>query len=401
MFKVRPKILIFTIALFGLLSFYVLKFTHKDHMPSSVVTEYILTPFGYPHPYLLSFVAQYRFVHQVGEFLVRRDNHQNIVGGLASSWKISEDRRKITFNLRPDLYNAHEVAQSLNRLIRAGQTSHSNLAAQTDPSKVRVLNDLTLEIETIGDAGAILSPLVMADAVILPDDHWIQVEGFKDPQVDWTKTKGPYIYVSGKFPAGVNEPILFKPNPKHYFYDAKSVDWRLIYRPLDSISSLTELDNLLKSSPAFTTVRYTEQNKLFFTPDPGLAFYETRPNGICFLMPNLKSAVLKSRDARLAILKNIRSAVFPTLRKDSRADQIPQPGLSGRLSSEDFAKLVERTEKSAAHKFERPVVWLQSTAAGANPDLVASVAKAAGVPFTLKPGPDNPLREEWKKGDYD
>lgn len=238
--------------------------------PNNSVTELVVTSFGYPHPYKLSFVAQYRFVHQVCEFLVRRDDRQNITGGLAESWTISSDRRKITFHLRPNLYSAEEAVQSLRRLVREGQTSHSNLAAQTNEERIQASGPLTLTIETDGDAGAILSPLVMADAAILPDDHWITVPGFKEPQIDWTKTKGPYIYAAGKFPAQDGQVIEFIPNPNHYFYEPEQLRWRLVFKPIEKIRDLSALNQLLETEPSFTTVRYWDMLNLFSGVDPGL-----------------------------------------------------------------------------------------------------------------------------------
>lgn len=196
-----------------------------DKVNQNIVTELVTTTFDYPNPYRLNFVAQYRFVEQVGEFLVRRDNFQNIIGGLAESWTISKDRHSIIFHLRPNIYSAEEVAQSLRRLIKAKQTSHSNLAHQISSAEdIEVIDSSNLMIKTTSDAGAILAPLVMSDTVILPDDHWINVPGFDEPQVDWTKTKGPYIHESGSFLSLANEGLIYKPNPNHYFFFARPVE---------------------------------------------------------------------------------------------------------------------------------------------------------------------------------
>jgi ABC-type oligopeptide transport system substrate-binding subunit len=320
---------------------------------------------------------------------------------LAKSWSIAGDRRSIVFNLRPELYSAEEVAQSLRRLIKAGQTSHSNLAAQTTEADVQVVGPLTLQIATQGDAGAVLSPLVMADAVILPDDHWIKRPGSEDLQIDWTKTKGPYIYESGSFPLTENHPIVFKPNPKHYFYRPEQVRWRLQYQPMEKIQSLEDLDRLLKASPSFSTMRYWDEVKLFTTKDPGLTYYQTRPNGIGFLVPNPKSKVLQSPEARVTLLRRALKANFNLLVPANRAKQIPQPGLSGRLGEAEYAELMEEIAKVPEHKFTEPITWVQPAGVGENLEWNESLAKEIGLPYRMKKGTGSPMDPQWLKGDYD
>ncbi|MCK6596726.1 MAG: hypothetical protein L6Q37_00050 [Bdellovibrionaceae bacterium] len=128
--------------------------------------------------------------------MVRKDDHQNIVGGLGSSWEISNNRKEIICYLRQGLYDAEEVAQSLRRLLAKKQTSHSNLSAQIKTAdNIVVLDDTTLKIETESDAGAILDPLVMADTVIILDKLWVNLPGFSELQIDWKRNRGPYIQI--------------------------------------------------------------------------------------------------------------------------------------------------------------------------------------------------------------
>lgn len=367
----------------------------------NTVTEYLLTPFGYPHPYKLQFVAQYRFVHQVGEFLVRRDNHQQFIGGLAQGWTISPDRRTIRFHLRSGLYTATETAQSLKRLLRAGQTSHSNLGAQTDEESIKVIDESNLEIHTFGDAGAILAPLVMADAVILPDDHWITVPGFSEPQVDWKKIKGPYIYKAGEFPLKEGKSLLFVPNPSHYFYDRDQVDWKLEYEPFEKISELAQLKALIEREPSFTTVRYWDFLKLFSTKDPGLFFYETRPNGVAFVLPNLQSDVLKEKRARLTLLKRVLRKKPELIQEKMRANQIAQPGLSGRLMDEDLKPVLESIESEPDFDFRRTLVWAAPQDAEFNKAWIEKIATAMGVPYEVRTGPTYPTDPQWTTSSFD
>lgn len=366
------------------------------------ITELVTTTFDYPNPYRLNFVAQYRFVEQVGEFLVRRDNFQNIMGGLAQSWTISKDRQSIVFHLRPNIYSAEEVAQSLRRLIRAKQTSHSNLAHQISRAEdIVVIDPLNLRVKTAGDAGAILAPLVMSDTVILPDDHWISLPGFDEPQVDWTKTKGPYIHESGSFLNLSNGALVYKPNSSHYFYSKEQLRWRIIYRPIDTFKDLAEFKQYFDREPTFTTMRYWELLKVFFTPDPGLTFYETRPNGVNFLIPNIGRKRFASEQARVAFLKRVLKARIPLLKPENRANQIPQPGLVGRLPELELKSVLDHLGQSPDTQFDEPIVWAIPDQLKANGSWVKEVANAIGLPVIFKNGPYLKVEQDWRKSEFD
>lgn len=373
----------------------------SEPIKMNYVTEIILTPFGFPHPYKLNYVAQYRFVHQVGEFLVRRDNHQNLIGGLAQKWEISSDRRSITFYLKPKLYSALEVSQSLKRLIKEGQTTHSNLAAQFKEEDIEVKGPLELKINTNGDAGALLSPLVMADAVILPDDHWINIKGYSEPQVDWTKTKGPYIYSSGKFPLEPNTELTFKPNENHYFFEKEQLNWKIRAIDIDSFKNISELNTALNQEPSFTTVRYSNLYKIFDSDLGSPKFYETRPNSLIFLSFNPYSKSPLSKEQRLTITKKIFTSNLDAITSCTRAYQVALPGMSGKMEESELSETKLKITSMDDAKFKKPIKWLIPSGKGENGPWVREIAKKIALPSTYENGPIFPVDSRWKKGEFD
>lgn len=371
-------------ATIGLTIFYKEKLVNH-HMSSSKkeVVELVLTPLGVPHPYSLNFVAQYRLVQQVCEFLVRRDDHQNIVPGLADSWDIGADRKSITFNIRKKIYNAFEVKQSLLRFMAAGQTSHSNLNAQIRSSEsIEVINDSSLKIHTTGDAGAILAPLVMADACILPDDHWVKTSDSEF--VDWSKTKGPYRLVSGNLPLGVGESLIYEPNKDHYMYSEEMLQWKVEYRPLSSLKSLNDFESLFIGRYAYTTLRYWDLMKLVEElPVSNIPYYQTRPNGISFLAVNLRNGPLTKVAIRKQLLKNMFDSNINLIDPTMRAFQIAQPGLSGKMDSEEQAR-VQKSILSVPSQNDLPSLrWLIPNGPGENSAWVEGLANASKFPLTL------------------
>lgn len=362
-----------------------------------IITEYTFTPFGYPHPYYLKQVAQYRFVQQVGEFLIRRGDNAEIIPGLAQSWEIDSSRKKITFHLRPHLYSAREVSQSLVRLIKFGQTSHSNLAEQIAENGIAVIDDITLQIETTGDAAAILPPLVMPDATILPDHCWVK-DSHGNEQVDWAKTKGPYIYSSGQFPLTESHALIFKPNKNHYFYDSKQLDWQIEYHPLSSLEHLSQLKHLLESKPSFTTLRYWEAWKIFGKTENDLLYYQTKPNGISFIVPNLKSKVYKNKEARLKLAKTVLNTSIPLLLPNNKANQIAQPGMTGRIDQQEINDYFNKIE----HNVSKQEVTL---AVPNNPELnfdwYKQVASVLSPTIKVVRGGSSILADDWLNGQYD
>lgn len=400
--KITTKVIIAgTITFFCICITIVLRNADKN-MRSNTVTELVVTPFGYPHPYKLNYVAQYRFVHQICEFLIRRDDRQNLIGGLAKSWTISEDRSSITFHLRPNLYNATEVKESLVRFIKTGQTSHSNINAQINSENdIQVENELTLTIYTRSDAAAILAPLVMADMAILPNDHWVTVNGIE--QVDWKKIKGVYKYVSGEFPLEVNKELIFQPNANHYFYSNELPMWKLRYLPIESINNIEELESILNESPSYLTVRYWEMFKIF-TKDSSvkLDFYETRPNGITFLILNSESGVFNYKQARITLLKRILNSKIELLNDNLRAFQIAQPGLSGKLSQSELTLLINKINSEVDYIFNKPIRWLIPNGPGENSEWVNSIAINSELPFEKIEGKySDAANSNWKKGNFD
>lgn len=362
------------------------------------VTEIVLTPLGLPHPYELQFVAQYRFVYQTGEFLVRRNDTQQIIGGLANSWTISDDRRHIVFHLRPNIYSAEEVAQSLRRLLAAGQTSHSNFTEQI--VQINVLDSLNLELVTHDDAATVLSPLVMADAVILPDDHWYKDSNGKE-QVDWRKTRGPFIWKSGEFPTKNGADILYVPNKKHYLYDPEQVAWRIHPMDLASIPDQRALKEILSQRPSYCTLRYSNVLKLFSTPDAGLKYYQTKPNGVGFIEFNRRSPLFADKRARQTILRKIFASQFPLLLSELRAYQIPQPGLTGRISIEEENREREQIQGFQESHFNRPIKWSIPGKPEENSAWHEKLVHSLGVPVEFVRGTVFAMDKRWKNGDVD
>lgn len=336
---------------------------------------------------------------QVGEFLVRRDDHQNIVPGLAKSWKISADRSAIEFQLREGLYSADEVAQSLRRLLKFGQTTHSNLSSQTTEDGIEVVDSLTVRIRTKGDAGAVLSPLVMADAAILPDAVWSGSGA--DAVVDWRKSQGPYVLDSGSLPLKNGESIGLKPNKKHYFWRSGLPEWRITVRSLDELKKFDDLQSLLGSEPSFTTLRYWDYAAVFDDAPPHGNFYQTRPNGVAMLLPNLSvKSVFHDRAARQAFLAKLCKAQINLLNAGLRADQLAQPGLIGRLDEQSLGK-IRLSLDAAEFKFTRPVRISVPKKPSVNSAWLESVMSGVGIAYEIVDGPDNPWAPSWKNGEFD
>ena|GEM_PF-4535408 len=362
------------------------------------VTEIVFTPLGLPHPYELSFVAQYRFVYQTGEFLVRRNDTQQIVGGLARSWTISDDRRHITFHLRPNLYSAEEVAQSLRRLLTAGQTSHSNFTGQI--VEIKVVDPLNLELVTRNDAAAVLSPLVMADAVILPDDLWYKDKTGKE-QVDWSKTRGPFILESGHFPAQNGEEILYVPNKKHYLYEPEQVAWKILPMALASVPDQKTLKEILSRGPSYCTLRYSNVLKMFSTADSNLKYYQTKPNGVGYIELNRRSSVFSNKAARQTILKKAFSSGFSLLLPELRAFQIPQPGLTGRISLDEEKKRRDQIQNLQETEFGRPIKWSIPSKPEEDSAWHETLVRSLNVPIDLLHETVFPMDKRWKNGEVD
>ncbi len=375
-------------------------FPLKRQDKMKTVTEYLLTDFGNPYPYRLQFVAQYRFVQQIGEFLVRRDDYQELVAGLAKSWEISADRRTIVFHLRPGIYSAEEVVQSLRRLVSSGQTTHSNLAAQTELDWIQATGPLTVSIRTKGDAAAVHSPLVIADAVILPDDHWSKNPAGGEDQVDWKKARGPYRYSEGQFPPAPGSGATFTPNPDHYRYQQGQLAWRIEVVDSNKIRSMDDFEALFKNGTSYTTVRYWNRNPIFSRPS-SVAFYETKPNGVSYILPNQNSEIFSHKSARVELLKRVLSADIELLKPELRAKQIAQPGLSGRLSIEDEKDLLSSISNSPGYKFPRELRWAIPAGAHENHPWLESVIASTGLQSKSTEKTVYPWHDDWKAGKFD
>ncbi len=400
----RPKMYLIGVVAAALFIAFLLRektyFNQSDRMNIGQVTELILTPFGNPHPYNLGYVAQYRFVHQVGEFLVRRDNLQNFAPGLAKSWTIANDRRSIVFHIRPEIYTAEEVKQSLVRLFKKHQTSHSNIASQIASADDILVSSLdTLIVKTIGDAGALLAPLVMADTVILPDDHWLEDTKTGIATVDWRKSRGPYIFESGSFPAEPNSPIIFKPNPNHYFFNSQLLRWKILYQPIETIPSMTALAALMAKEPSYTTVRYWDMLKIFDTQETSIQFYETKPNGIAYIEANPQTGRLDSRKKRRTILKRLFSTKIPLNSPSLRAFQIAQPGLSGKMNENEISEFKKQLNSETESSIQFPLRWHIQNGPSDNPEWVKEIARATAdaVEFVESSEPDRHGPEKERK----
>jgi hypothetical protein len=376
----------------------------KEHkMQSKTITELMPLSLGYPNPYALNDVIQYRFVEQVGEFLVRRDSNQNIIGGLASSWTISDDRKSIVFHLRPDgLYNANEVVESLRKLHKANQTSHSNIVEQIkNADDITAIDSHNVKIITTGDAGSLLAPLIMADTVILPDNHWIKIEGFKELQVDWTKTRGPYVYDSGSLQNLKNEPIIYKPNPKHYIYSDEQLVWKIASRPRTIISNFSELKKYMEKEPSFTTIKHSETSAISWTNLDGISFYKTKPNSTVFLIPNINRDRFKTVESRVSFLKHLLRKKIPLLDGNSRAHQMLEPGFPGRMLDSEMDEVLLKIDSSPDVKVNDTTVWALPTEVTASRSWIQELAKSIELPHKFIEGPYQVYSDLWSKGQHD
>ncbi len=375
-------------------------FLRKKIPMDKPITEVILTTFRYPHPYLLQFVAEYRFAYQIGEYLVRFDDHQNIVPGLASSWLISADRHSITFTIRHELYSATEVAQSLHRILKQGQTTHSNFSEQV--SKIEVIDEGHLKLETRGDAAAVLNPLVMADSMIVPDAHWIAVPGHAELQVDWKSTHGPYIWQSGELPLAYGQEVVFVPNPKHYLFSKEQSAWRIRYEDPAKYNSHGDLKNLLERfSPAFCTLRHSIYTKIAATKEDGISFFETRHNGVGFFQLNTNSDRFRSREARRAFARRVLSSPISLPDNVTKAFQIPQPGLVGRVPSEEEEKIRQAFLAAPDVGLNGEIRIPITLSADVNVDWETKYAQSLGLSVQTEKQSIFPHSPEWKSGKYD
>ncbi len=369
-------------------------------MKQQPITEVVLSAFRYPHPYLLQFVAEYRFAYQVGEYLVRFDDHQNLVPGLASSWLIANDRRSITFTIRQELYSATEVAQSLNRILKQGQTTHSNFSEQV--TKVELIDESHLKLDTRGDAAAVLNPLVMADSMIVPDAHWISIPGYAEPQVDWKRTRGPYIWQSGELPLGYGQEIVFVPNPKHYLFSKEQSQWHIRYEDPANYNSHAEIKNLLeKFSPAFCTLGFSVFHQMATTPEEGVQFFETRHNGLSYLLLNARGKHFRSREARRAFAKRVLLSEIALPHNLTRAFQIPQPGLVGRVPEEQESKIRKDLLSSPDVEFEGDVRVPVAQTPDMNIEWQTKFAHSVGLAVQPTEKRFFARAQEWKSGEFD
>ena len=388
----------FVLLALGVFFYWALNMVFFSNRPNTV-TEYISSEFRRPNPYALLYVAEYRFVDQVGEFLVRKDNNQHTVPGLAAEWIVNSENGTIQFKLRERAaYSAEEAAQSLRRIVRFGQTSHSYFASQV--LAIDVQGDDTLTIKTKGDPAAILDPLCMADAVILPNDHWVQQD--EEEVVDWSKSRGPYKIVSGTFPLKSGDRLELSPNKNHYLYKSGQLNWRIVPLDMHKVHSHSDLESIFSSEPAFMTVRHWPFTKLFHSPVGGqLEFYETRTNGIGFVALNQNSPIFNTLEMRRTVFWNHLNSNFNT-GGALRAFQIPQPGMIGyadekSLPFHSFSQSLTPQQKEGFRiRFAIP-----------NGDYVASAwLKALGN--TLFPGyvdfvdgPTIAAGEKWDTGEID
>jgi MarR-like DNA-binding transcriptional regulator SgrR of sgrS sRNA len=396
---VKPFLLFISISLFV----YILMNFMGANRPSNskdvnIITEVIQTKFDYPDPYRMKFVAPYRFVHQVGEFLVRQTPNGEIVPGLARSWDISEDRREITFHLRSNIYTAEETAQSLRRLIAFGQTSHSSFASQIKCEDVLVIDEETLRIRTKGDAGALLSPLVMSDAVILPDDHWHKQ--YESEVVDWSKARGPYIHAEGTFPLSPNSHVLYVPNPKHYLFNSDQVAWKILYKPEGTIGSLSDLSRLLSASLGYSTLRFWNRD-VRVKESVAIPYLQTQQNGLAYLLINHRYGIFRDRNLRLSFAKAILGAQLPLLEPSSRAHQIAQPGLSGRIQESEERDLLQIIGNAGNRTAPVPIKWRLPSGPNEDKEWLKLVVQASKQPAEFSYGEVWPWSSEWKKGQVD
>ena len=319
-----------------------------------MVTQIVTRPFKDLDPYQLHLTEQYSTVHQIGEFLVRQDENQQLIPGLAKGWTVSDDRTSIIFHLRSGIYDAEEVQQSLKRMIHQGQTSHSNFSAQI--KNITTIDNLNLLIETTGDAGALLSPLVMADAVIVPDSHW-KKNGDGREYIDWAMSKGPYRLESGSFPLGDNDTLIFTPNKNHYNYRPGQLKWKILKISNKALATNDIFEIMKLNSPCYLVSRLSQELKFHSNSLPkGINSYD-KPNGLGYIQLNQFGSVFSNIENRRMIQKRLFSLdIFLTTGLD-RAYQIPQPALVGRMNNIELSAYLEKIRNIGEQKVLSPIKW--------------------------------------------
>jgi hypothetical protein len=145
---------------------------------------------------------------------------------------------------------------------------------------------------------------------------------------------------------------------------------------------MDELGMLLNQSPGFFTIGYTNFLKIFGTSTQSIPFYETKPTGIAFAVPNIYNGIFREKSARITFLRKVLETNFPLLDPRSKADQIAQPGLSGRLTKDELESLMEELKNVPLHPFRAPIRYAFPSDAKIHRQWFKNFANAVGIPDT-------------------
>ena len=200
-------------------------------------------------PALIQGVPEHRIYMSIFEGLVgTKAEDASPVPGVAKSWKITNDGKTYTFNLRKTTWSdgvpitAHTFVKSWLRFLDpktaapyawfpnmfiAGAEDYNSGKAGPEAVKIRAIDDYTFQFDLVGPLPYVLGALAHYSFGIAPL-HAIEKHG-----ADWTK---PENFVSnGPFIVEKWEPqskLTCIPNPKYWDKDAVSLA-KVTYLPID------------------------------------------------------------------------------------------------------------------------------------------------------------------------
>ncbi|SDW68752.1 peptide/nickel transport system substrate-binding protein [Amycolatopsis xylanica] len=208
-------------------------------------------------------------------------------GGIAESWKASDDKLTWTYTIRPNMkwsdgkpITAKDAAFTFNKMLTDETARTANGSYVTNFASVAATDDKTLVIKTKTPQAT----MTALDVPIVPEHIWAPITDLKDPKTDTMDVvgvgSGPYVLTEYK----QNEYVKFKANKDYWrgapkidslqllkFNDAEAAVNALKQNEVDVINRLTPTQfDALKGQPGITTNeapgrRYNEININFGT----------------------------------------------------------------------------------------------------------------------------------------
>ncbi len=294
------------------------------------------------------------------EGLLKFDQNNNIVGGLAESWEQSDDGLTWTFHLRPDLKWSDGSALTANDFVYSWKrVADPNTAApygydllnQVEGYDAASEGDLdALGVEAPDDNTFIVhltSPCVYFDkiaafAVLVPVQQ-ATIEAAGDA---WTTDPATYItsgpYFMTEYTDG--DKIVFQKNPNYWDADSVTVDeivWHLIE---DSNTAYTaynqgELD-MIKAVPTEEIPTLKDNEEFHIEPIMGTYYVSFNTQKEPFTDAKVREALSLAID-RKYVAETIMQGVY------SPAENFVGPGISDATEGSSFAEV--SLEKNGAH----------------------------------------------------